>query len=90
MNRKASATLSAHIVGVIIAVMALAALFAFRIWEEWISVVLGAWLIAAPWVLNFSGNSVAARTHVLIGIAALVLALWSAAGHGSGHLSAGR
>ena len=85
-----SATLSAHIVGVIIAVMALAALFAFRIWEEWISVVLGAWLIAAPWVLNFSGNSVATRTHVLIGIAALGLATWSAAEHGSGHLSAGR
>lgn len=84
-----SAALSAHIVGVIIAVMALAALFAFRIWEEWISAVLGAWLIVAPWVLNFSGNSVATRTHVLIGIAALVLATWSAAGHGSGHLGAG-
>ena len=85
-----SAALSAHIVGVIIAVMALAALFAFRIWEEWISAILGAWLIIAPWVLNFSGNSVATRAHVLIGIAVFVLAMWSATEHGSGHMSVGR
>ena len=84
------AALNAHIVGAVIVLMALAALFAFRFWEEWISAVLGAWLIVAPWVLNFSGNSVATRAHVLIGIAVFVLAMWSATEHGSGHMSAGR
>jgi hypothetical protein len=84
-----SAALNAHIVGAIICVMALAALFAFRVWEEWVSAVLGAWLIIAPWVLNFSGHATAARTSMLIGVATLVLAMWSAAQHGSDHISAG-
>jgi hypothetical protein len=84
-----NAALNAHIVGAVIVLMALAALFAFRIWEEWISAVLGAWLIVAPWVLNFSGHSTATRTSVLIGIAAFVLAIWSATEHGSGHISTG-
>ncbi|MBY0561402.1 SPW repeat protein [Hyphomicrobium sp.] len=83
-----NAALNAHIVGAVIALLALAALFAFRVWEEWISAVLGAWLIIAPWVLGFSGNATATRTSVVIGIAAIVLSLWSANEHASGHLSA--
>lgn len=85
-----NAALNAHIVGAVIVVLALAALFAFRVWEEWVSAVLGAWLIVAPWILNFSGHATAAGTSVFIGIATLVLAVWSATKHGSGHLSAGR
>jgi hypothetical protein len=82
-----NAALNAHIVGAIIVVMALAALFAFHVWEEWISAVLGAWLIIAPWVLNFTDHTAAMRTSFLIGIATLVLAMWSATAHG-GHMSA--
>lgn len=84
-----SAALNAHIIGAIIAVMALAALFTFRVWEEWISAVLGAWLIIAPWVLNFTDHTAAMRTSFLIGIATLVLAMWSATEHGN-HMSAER
>ncbi|CAA2143837.1 SPW repeat protein [Hyphomicrobium sp. ghe19] len=84
-----SAALNAHVVGAVITLMALAALFAFRVWEEWISAVLGAWLIVAPWVLNFSGNAAATRTSMVIGIAAIVLALWSANEHTTGHMGAG-
>jgi SPW repeat len=84
------AALNAHIVGAVIALMALAALFAFRVWEEWISAVLGAWLIVAPWVLNFSGHATAMRTSVLVGIVTFALAIWSATERGSGHMSAGR
>jgi len=85
-----TAAWNAHVVGAIIAVMALAAMFAFQDWEEWVSVALGAWLIVSPWVLGFSAVSTALLSHVLIGIAALVLAIWSSAEHGSGHLPAGR
>ena len=83
-----NAALNAHIVGAVITLLALAALFAFRVWEEWISAVLGAWLIVAPRVLCFSGHSVATRTSLAIGIAAVVLSLWSANEHTSGHMSA--
>lgn len=82
---------NAYIVGAIIAIMALAAMFAFQPWEEWISAILGAWLIISPWVLGFNaGHSTAMTTHVVIGIATLVLALWAVREHDSGHLPAGR
>jgi hypothetical protein len=83
-----AAALNAHVVGAIIAVMALLALFAFKTWEEWVSGVLGAWLVISPWVLGFSTAALPTLTHVLLGIAAIVLAIWSTSEHGSGHLAA--
>jgi hypothetical protein len=68
--------------------MALLALFAFKTWEEWVSGVLGAWLVISPWVLGFSTAALPTLTHVLLGIAAIVLAIWSTSEHGSGHLAA--
>jgi hypothetical protein len=85
-----NASWNANIVGAVIAIMALAALFAYQTWEEWVSGLLGIWLIVAPWVLAFSAHGTATLTHVLIGIATLVLAIWSGSEHGSGRLSVGR
>ena len=82
-----TAALDAHVVGAIIAVMALLAIFAFKTWEEWISGVLGAWLVISPWVLGFSGSSTAVLTHLVVGVAAIVLAIWSTNEH-VGHLTA--
>jgi hypothetical protein len=45
---------------------------------------LGGWVIVAPWVLGFSAHGSAMMAHVLIGIATLVLALWSSAEHSTG------
>jgi len=81
-------TWNAWAVGVVIAVAALAALVAFNKWEEWAEVALGAWLIVSPWVLGFTGSDAAVLTHVLAGIAAIVLAIWSTNEHGAGHLTA--
>jgi len=44
---------NAHAVGVIIAVAAAAALIAFQKWEEWVNVVLAAWLVISPHVLGY-------------------------------------
>jgi hypothetical protein len=82
-----TAALNAYVVGGIIAVMALMALFAFQIWEEWVSGLLGAWLVISPWVLGFSGSSSAVLTHLVVGVAAIVLAIWSTNEH-VGHLTA--
>lgn len=79
---------NAYVVGAIIAVLALAALFAFQAWEEWVSAALGAWLVIAPWVLDFAAHATAMYTHVVIGLATLVLAIWSTSEH-SGHITAG-
>lgn len=78
-------TTNAVVVGAIIALAAAAALYAFQAWEEWTNVALAAWLIVSPWVLGFSTLQIAMWNHVAVGVAVLVLALWSTTiSHGSG------
>jgi hypothetical protein len=36
------------IAGLLIAVLSIAALTAFAVWEEWLNVIVGLWLIASP------------------------------------------
>ena len=46
----------------------------FRSWEEWINVVLGAWLVASPWVLG--ATLVATTNLVIVGVLVLALAVY--------------
>ena len=69
---------NAYVVGVIIAVAALAALFAFHVWEEWVSVAFGTWLVISPWLLGFAGFSTALWNQIVVGVIVAALALWSA------------
>lgn len=39
--------------GAAAAVLGVAAMFFFQIWEEWLDMALGAWLIASPWACRF-------------------------------------
>jgi hypothetical protein len=65
---------NAMISGIIIAVLSIAALAAFAVWEEWLNLIVGLWLIASPWVLKFQGAK-AMRVDVAIGVIVAVLAL---------------
>ena len=64
---------NAIIVGLVIAALSIAALTAFAIWEEWLNLIVGFWLIISPWVLKFQGPT-ATRADVLIGIIVAALA----------------
>lgn len=44
-------------------------------WEEWVNVVLGVWLILSPWILGFSGMTGAMWNAVIVGLLVGVLAL---------------
>jgi hypothetical protein len=69
---------NAMISGIIIAVLSIAALAAFAIWEEWLNLIVGLWVIVSPWALGFQGST-AMSVHVVIGLAVAVLAaieLW--------------
>src|SRR5437868_3466597 len=69
---------NAYISGIVIAVLAIAALAAFTVWEEWLNLIVGLWTLISPWVLGFQGTT-AMTVHVLIGIAVAILAaveLW--------------
>jgi hypothetical protein len=41
---------NANIAGIVIAALAIAALAAFAVWEEWLNLIVGLWLIASPWL----------------------------------------
>jgi hypothetical protein len=73
------ASWNAWLSGLVIGVLAVAALVAFAEWEEWINLVLGLWVAASPWIVGFSGHSTATRVHVIVGIAVAIVAavrLW--------------
>jgi SPW repeat len=69
---------NAFVSGIVIVVLSIAALAAFAVWEEWLNLIVGLWVIAAPWILGFAGTG-AMTVHVVIGILVAVLAaieLW--------------
>jgi len=68
---------NAYAIGVVIAVLSAAALWQSQKWEEWLSALLGAWLIISPWILGFSVGHVATWNQVIVGIVVGVLAFWS-------------
>ncbi len=56
--------------GAAIAAISIAAIIAFSDWEEWVNLLLGAWVMISPWVLGFVHTS---AMHVSIAIGAMVV-----------------
>jgi hypothetical protein len=66
-----TATRAAWISGVVVAIFAVAALVQFAEWEEWVSALLGLWMILAPWIVGFARVGVAVAAFVVLGIVVL-------------------
>ncbi len=64
---------TASTVGLIIAVLSIAALAAFAVWEEWLNLIAGLALIVSPWLLGFQ-DSDAMTIDVVIGVVVAMLA----------------
>ena len=64
---------TASTVGIIIAVLSIAALAAFAVWEEWLNLIAGLALIVSPWLLGFQ-DSDAMTIDVVIGVIVALLA----------------
>jgi SPW repeat len=58
----------ARVTGVMIAVLALAAIVQFTVWEEWANLALGLWLIVAPWAAGFTSVAPTRWSYVVLGI----------------------
>jgi SPW repeat-containing protein len=70
---------NANIAGIVIAALAIAALAAFAVWEEWLNLIVGLWTLVSPWVLSFHAEAKAMTVCVIVGILVAVLAaveLW--------------
>jgi hypothetical protein len=57
---------TASIIGLFIAVLSIAALAAFAVWEEWLNLIAGLSLIVAPWLLGFQDSN-AMTIDVVVG-----------------------
>jgi hypothetical protein len=49
-----AAAIDLRISGAAIAILSLVAIVAFSVWEEWINLFVGGWLIMSPWLLGFA------------------------------------
>ena len=63
-------------IGLFIAVLAVAALAAFAVWEEWLSLIAGLWLIGSPWLLGFE-DAETVRVYVFTGTIVAALAAFT-------------
>lgn len=77
------------IVGIFIAALSIIALASHHAWEQWTKIILGAWLLASPWVLGFGQHIVATRDITIVGAGVVILSLWSLVNRlGSSRISA--
>ncbi len=70
-----TATRVAVISGFIIILIEVITLSAFRAWQEWLNVLLGLWLIAAPWVVRIA-DVLVMTNFVVVGLLLLALAVY--------------
>lgn len=64
------------VIGVLLVGAAVGAILVPKAWEEWVEVILGAWLLASPWLLGFAGMQAPLQVALFTGLAVIVLALW--------------
>jgi SPW repeat len=72
----ASVAWSFHLVGLAIAIVGIGAILAYRLWEEWVDVILGAWLFASPTILRFGDIAGLRWNAMIMGALVVILAAW--------------
>jgi hypothetical protein len=68
---------NAWIIGIVLAIVTIAALSTVTAWEEWANLVLGLWLIASPWIVGFAASTGALWTHVILGVLVAAVSAWA-------------
>ncbi len=73
----AAAAWNAWVLGVIVFLVALSAIGSMELWQEWINLILGAWIFAAPWALGFTFLPPASWDHWFVGALIFLISLSS-------------
>jgi len=86
------AAINSYVTGTAVVIFALAALARPQMWEEYTNLVLGFWLIVAPFALGFTDLVAPMYNQIIVGllIGGIALAVTQekstpTAGHGHGH-----
>jgi len=64
------------VVAIIVAALSIGALVQLAQWEDWINVILGAWLFISPWVYGYTGTESAAWNSYIVGALIFFIGLW--------------
>jgi hypothetical protein len=72
-------TWNAVTLGILVAAVALIALYRSIAWMEWVNVALGVWLVISAWLLGFGSVAMALWNAVIAGVVVAALALWALA-----------
>ena len=64
------------VTGLAIASLAVLALNMRTLWSEWVTFVLGLWLIGSPWLLGFASDRPAGVNAVVVGALVALFAVW--------------
>ncbi len=80
MVEASRAAWDAWVLGVIVFLAALSAVGRLDVRQEWIILVLGAWIFVAPWVLGFTPLPKASWDHWIVGALVFLIALWTLSG----------
>lgn len=67
------------ITGAVIAAFAIAEIYKVKLWEEWVTLLLGVWTLLSPWALAFNSYRAAAINTVIVGALVVILAVWELA-----------
>lgn len=73
----AVAAWNAWVLAVIVFLIALSAIGRMQFWQEWLTLILGAWIFAAPWVLGFTALPVASWDHWFVGALIFLISLFN-------------
>jgi hypothetical protein len=65
------------IVGVAVVVFSIAVLRKTQVWEEWVLLALGAWLIVAPFLLGYATMPAAMWNSIIVGLLVGADSVWS-------------
>ncbi len=68
-----------YVIGTVVVILAVAAIYAFNAWMEWINIVLGGWLAVSPWGLGYSESLGLMWNAVITGLLIIALAGWALA-----------
>lgn len=72
-----AAMVNAYGMGLAIIALSVVAVTMPKVWEEWIAIALGVWLVVSPAVLGFTVHRNETETADFVGLAVIVLAAWA-------------
>jgi SPW repeat len=65
------------VVGILMILFAITGIAEFRLWKEWVNILLGAWILISPWLLHFSGSTALTWNAVISGAVVIVFGCWA-------------